>query len=139
MQYALLAPHLTKGKIDIPTKYLTIAIISSVFLLSCGDSPTAPGDDLVGTWVMVKSADRNLVEAVMVFRADGTFRVSMEVEGFGSMEETGLWEIVADKIALTFNGFLAGNRNMSQGYTLRGDRLTFLYEDGSVEVWERRE
>ncbi len=31
-----------------PMKYLTIAIFSFVFLLACDDSPTGPGDDLVG-------------------------------------------------------------------------------------------
>ena len=88
---------------------------------------------------MVKSADRNLVEAVLVLRADGTFSLSAEVEGFGSIEETGLWEIVADKIVLAFTINGLPTRNQQQGYTLRGDRLTILNEDGSVEVWERRE
>ena len=123
-----------------PLKYLTIAIISSVFLLSCDDSPTAPGDDLVGTWVMVKAAYGNTgVGAILVLRADRTFSLSAEVEGFGSIEETGSWEIVAGEIVLVFTINGLPMRSQQQGYTLRGDRLTVLNEDGSVEVWERRE
>ena len=88
---------------------------------------------------MVESAYGNTVEAVLVLRADGTFSLSAKVEVFGSIEETGSWEIVGSKIVLdyTINGL--PTRSQQQGYTLRGDRLTIFNEDGSVEVWERRE
>ena len=121
-------------------KYLTVAIVSSVFLLSCDRSPTAPEDDLVGTWVLVKAREGSgTIDGVIILRADGTLSLSVEAEGFfgpQSIEDTGVWAISADKIILTLYG--VSTRNLSQGYTLRGDRLTIFYNDGSTEIWERR-
>ena len=134
------ANPLKKLIINMPLKYLTIAIISSVFLLSCDRSPTAPEDDLVGTWVLVKAREGSgVIDGVVVFRADGTLSLSLEAEGFfgpQSIEDTGVWAIFEDKIVVTFKGI--STRNESHRYTLRGDRLTFFYDDGSTEIWERR-
>ena len=120
-------------------KYLTVAILSSVFLLACDDSPTAPGDELVGTWILVSATDSEGVGAVWVLRADGTFRQSIEVEGI-EIAVTGSWELVGDKLVTVFDEIVGEVRTFSEGYTLRGDRLTLVDDaDGSVEIWERRE
>ena len=134
-------------------KYLTIAIVSSVFFLSCGDTPTAPGDDLVGTWVLVSEADPNVVGGAMSFRADGTFRMSLEVKvSSGSIEPfefTGSWTIVGGQLlAVIDEAQYQGNRQEyivqvdrqvdRQDYTIQGDRLTIFYKDGSVGIWKRR-
>ncbi len=121
-------------------KYLTIAIISSAFLLSCDRSPMAPEDDLIGTWGLFKAREgSSVIDGVIVLRADGTLSLSLEAEGFfgpQSIKDTGVWAISEDKIVVTLNG--TSTRNESHRYTLRGDRLTFFYDDGSTEIWERR-
>lgn len=120
-------------------KYMTIAILSSIFLLSCDNSPTAPGDELVGTWVLVSATGSDAVGTVWVLRADGTFRQSIEVEGI-EIAVTGSWELVNDKLVTVFDAIGGEVRTASEGYTLRGDRLTLVDDDdGSVEIWERRE
>ena len=67
-------------------------------MTSCSDddSPTAPGADLVGTWIGVSTTDNatpGIEGGMWVVRADGTFTQSFEVEGVTiSVEWT--WEIV---------------------------------------------
>ena len=119
-------------------KDLTVATIFSILLLSCDRSPTSPGDELVGTWVLVSATDSGGIGTVMVLRADGTFRQSFEVEGL-ELAVTGSWEIVDDKLVTVF-GVGGEIETFSEGYTIRGNRLTLVDdEDGSVEIWERRE
>ena len=75
----------------------------------------------------------------MVLRADGTFRQSFEVEGL-EIAFTGSWEIVGDKLVTIFDAIAGEVQTFSEGYTVRGNRLTLVDdEDGSVEIWERRE
>ena len=121
-----------------PMKYLTMGLLSFVFLLACDDSPTGPGDDLVGTWVLVSATDSENVDVVWVLRADGIFRQSIEVEGI-EIAVTGSWEIVGDKLVTVFDAVGGEVRTASEEYTLRGNRLTLVDDiDGSVEIWERR-
>ncbi len=75
----------------------------------------------------------------MVLRADGTFRQSFEMEGL-EIAFTGSWEIVGDKLVTIFDPIAGEGQAFSEGYTIRGNRLTLVDdEDGSVEIWERRE
>lgn len=121
---------------DMSMKYLAVAVVP-ILLLSCDSSPTSPGDELVGTWVLVSATDSDGI--VMVLRADGTFRQSFEVEGL-EIAFTGSWEIVGDKLVTIFDAIAGEVQTFSEGYTIRGNRLTLVDdEDGSVEIWERRE
>jgi hypothetical protein len=56
----------------------TVLLLAAVLCLSCGDSddsPTGPGEELVGTWVWVSTTDdpEDLFSGVSItLRADGT-------------------------------------------------------------------
>ena len=121
-----------------PMKYQTLALLSFVLLLACDDSPTGPGDELVGTWVLVSATGSEGIGSILVLRANGTFRLSFEVEGI-EISLTGSWEIVGDKLIAVFDPVGGEVRTTSEEYTLRGNRLTLVDNiSGSVEIWERR-
>ena len=111
-------------------------------LVGCGDddSPTAPGDELVGTWISVSTTDADQSDfsgVLMTIRADGTLTQSFTVEGITVTVE-GTWEIVGGKLISVFTGG-GETEQFTESYTLRGDRLTLVDdEDGTVEIWERR-
>ena len=73
----------------------------------------------------------------MVVRRDGTFSISIEVEGF-SVAIGGGWNIVGGKLITTWT--LAGEtKSASESYAIRGNRLTLVNdEDDMVSVWERQ-
>ncbi len=79
-------------------------------IIGCGDdTPTGPGNELVGTWVGVSSSDPDVSEefmqaTTMVIRADGTYTISVEIGNVDSVEAT--LEIAGGKliIATTMGG-----------------------------------
>ena len=82
---------------------LLAPVLVALLFIGCGDdnSPTAPGDELVGTWVFVSGTgfeseadEEALRNATWVVRRDGTWSTSFEVEGGLSIVLEGVWEIV---------------------------------------------
>ena len=127
---------------------LLAPVLAALLFIGCGDddSPTAsnPGDELVGTWVGVSSTgfeseaeEEAFRTATLVVRRDGTFSLSLEVEGLSIAIEGG-WDIVGGKLITIWT--LAGEtETISESYTIRGNRLTLVDdENDTVEVWERQ-
>ena len=125
---------------------LLAPVLVALLFIGCGDgdSPTAPGDELVGTWVGVsgtefesEAEEEAFRNATLVVRRDGTYSISLEVEGFSIATEGG-WDIVGGKLITTWT--IAGETESdSESYAIRGNRLTLVDdEDDTVEVWERQ-
>jgi hypothetical protein len=108
-----------------------IIVILTCAIVGCGDdSPTGPGEELVGTWVGVSTIFAN---TLWTFRADGTFTLSLEfVYAYlrGHMGDC-RWQVdlVADIAGLFTQDTLE--------FTVMGDRLTIV-QYGTVEIYERR-
>ena len=102
------------------------------------DSPTAPGEELVGTWILISTTETDAPIGIrMVLRKDGTFKQSLSVEGI-TLSVTGTWEIVGDKLITVFDPVGGEVQSFSEEYTVRDGRLTLVDDkDGSVEIWER--
>ena len=122
---------------------LLAPVLAALLFIGCGDddSPTAPGDELVGTWVGVSSTDEAEEEAfrnaTLVVRRDGTMSLSVEVAGL-SIAIEGVWEIVEGKL-ISIVSFAGETETISESYTIRGNRLTLVDdESGTVEIWERQ-
>ena len=118
----------------------TVLLLAAVLCLSCGDSPTGPGEELVGTWVGVSTTDdpEDLFAGLSItLRADGTTALSLVVEGI-TISFEGTWEIVGGKLLLVVT--IGGESTQSTyEFTIRGDRLTLVDEqDGVVEIYERQ-
>ena len=116
-----------------------LAVVACAFVFGCSDdnSPTGPGEDLVGTWAGVSTTDTDdavvaaFASLLITFRADGTLTISIKIESI-SISSEGTWEIVGGKLIL-------GVTTISTvEFTVRGDRLTIIDEDGTVEIYERR-
>jgi len=122
-------------------RIVLLLALASVVACSDDDSPTAPGDDLIGTWRGVSTTDPESSEEIqrastLVIRDDGTYRVSVDVVGV-SISIEGTWEIVGVKLIIVAS---AGGvtESTSNEYTIRGNRMTLVDDNGSVEVWERQ-
>jgi len=122
---------------------LVLGLFVLLTVLGCSDddkSPTSPGDDLVGTWIGISTTDpdsEDFAGTMMVLEGNGKFTVSQNFEGIG-ISVSGTWEIVGGKFVavLTIGD---ESESISEAYTLRGNRLTFVDdEDGVVEIWERQ-
>ena len=118
-----------------------LSLILTCAIVGCGDddSPTGPGEELVGTWVGVSTtADFDEIASVLwTFRPDGASTYSVEFEGETvSFEET--WAVVDGKlVTVTIVG--GESRQSVYEFTVRGDRLTLInIETETVEVYERR-
>ena len=118
---------------------LLAPVLIALLFIGCGDddSPTAPGDELVGTWVFVSGtgfeSEAEGEAFAWVVRRDGTFSLFLGVDGGLSIVIGGVWEIVGGKLITTWETLSA-----SESYTIRGNRLTLVDdEDDAVSVWER--
>ena len=115
-----------------------LAVVACAFVFGCSDdnSPTGPGEDLVGTWAGVSTTDPDPDDAfaslLITFRADGTLTISYKIESI-SISSEGTWEIVGGKLILGVTTIFS-----TVEFTVRGDRLTIIDEDGTVEIYERR-
>jgi hypothetical protein len=123
-------------------RYLALVLVGLLVACSDDDNPTssAPGSELVGTWVGISTTDPTeepFAGVIWVIRADGTGRQSLSIQGLEiSVEMT--WESVAGKLvsAVSIGG---ETQVISEAYTVRDDRLTLVDDtNGTVEIWERQ-
>jgi len=119
-----------------------IVILFALVVSGCSDddSPTAPGNDLIGSWEFVSSTnpeEEEFESSILEFRENGTATLTIEIQGV-SISVPGTWEVVAGKLILLFE-VGAGRTQSSSEFTVRNDRLTVVLDsDGTVETWERR-
>ena len=101
------------------------------FLFACDESPTAPSDDLVGSWLMISGETPGLVLRI---EKSGKLVLTENIEGI-SFSFPGTWSITAGQLIMTLNRDEIVHK---PSYVIRGDQLTLVYaESGNVEVYER--
>ena len=103
------------------------------FLFACDESPTAPSDDLVGSWLMISGETPGLVLRI---EKSGKLVLTENIEGI-SFSFPGTWSITAGQLIMTVT---IDNETeiWESSYSIRGSQLTLLYTDGDVEVYERQ-
>ena len=114
-----------------------------VSVVGCGrDSPTGPGSDLVGTWIVISDSsdtfDLSLFDAKIKFSESGSFVGTIKSkDGSVGIEIEGTWSVVGDNLVLTTT--IDGETDVNKGqYSINGRQLTIVYDNGgTVEVYRR--
>ena len=119
---------------------LYLYVLAILSLGACSDNPTGPGSDLVGSWRLISGEvgfDLSEVDLTLKFYNSGSLKYLIDAkDGSVSIKADGNWALVGEKLVLTIR-LPDETSSFSSKYSIRGEQLTLVNDDESVEVYRR--